>query len=85
MTYQYQGPSHYWNHYSLVPREQYYYGYYGTYGPHTDLSMYEPIGESNSITGNKIESFIGSSNYSFFNIVVCIVLAWIFLKLFGIL
>ncbi len=41
----YVGPPHFWHHYALNPRERYYYGYYGMYGPDTDLSQYEPIKE----------------------------------------
>lgn len=40
---QYTGPLHYWNARSVNPRERYYYGYYGSYGPQVDLSLYTPI------------------------------------------
>ena len=46
---QYSGPWHYWNHYSLNPRERYYYGYYGMYGPHTDKSLYTPVGGNDTL------------------------------------
>lgn len=41
----YKGAPHYWYQHSLVPRERYYYGYYGMYGPWTDKSKYKPIVE----------------------------------------
>lgn len=83
----YRGPLHYWNQYSLVPREQYYYGYYGMYGPYTDLSKYEPVdedGDDTVKTSMSVENFCGS-NSSFGSILLCLVFAWLILRLFGIL
>ena len=79
----YRGPPHYWNHYSLVPREKYYYSYYGTYGPDTDLSMYEPIAEDTiQIQSNNIENFSTSGNQNNYGtMIMCLALAWILLKL----
>ena len=61
----YVGPPHYWHRYALNPRERYYYGYYGVYGPHTDLRHYEPIHEEFRLSdgchnnGVLLQSFIG--------------------------
>lgn len=88
MTYQYQGPLHYWNHRSLVPREQYYYGYYGTYGPHTDLSLYKPVGSTSLPSMSHMENFSGGCSLCstpFWKFVLCIFFAWFLLKLIGIL
>lgn len=41
----YRGPWHYWNKYSVNPRERYYYSYYGMYGPYVNSDHYEPIHE----------------------------------------
>jgi len=71
----YKGPSHYWHQYSLVPREQYYYGYYGMYGPDTDLSMYKPI---ESPSNSNIENFCGSNMSSW---VLYVLLAMLVLRL----
>jgi hypothetical protein len=50
----YRGPPHYWNHYSLNPRERFYYGYYGMYGPQIDMKDYEVIEDSQD---KQIENF----------------------------
>ena len=86
----YQGPPHYWHQYSLVPREQYYYSYYGMYGPHTDLSMYKSVGENVGHT-QTIENYCGcngsdgSNGFSLLTIILYIIFAWFLLRLLGVL
>ena len=46
---QYQGPQHYWNQKSLVPKEKYFYGYYGMYGPEINKNMYKNVGGLNDL------------------------------------
>lgn len=63
----YRGPPHYWHHYALNPRERYYYGYYGMYGPYVNPNFYEPINEefrlSDGCHDNKalIDVFLGTT------------------------
>ena len=57
---QYTGPSDYWNDYSLNPRERYYYGYYGTYGPWVDKSMYTSVGGGDSMNLSSSCNGVGS-------------------------
>lgn len=52
----YRGPSHYWHTYSLTPRDRFYYGYYGMYGPQVHLQDYEII-EDDENKVNKVEGF----------------------------
>ena len=45
----YKGPTHFWNWYTLNPREKYYYGYYGSYGPSVNPKYYKPLKLDNYI------------------------------------
>ena len=79
----YKGPQHYWNQYSLVPREKYYYSYYGMYGPDTDLTVYSPVEEVSHT--HTIENFCGINSSSFLSGILYIIIAWFLLKFLGIM
>jgi hypothetical protein len=39
-AWRYTGPQHFWHTYALNPREKYYFGYYGMYGPFSGPRTY---------------------------------------------
>ncbi len=65
---QYIGKQHYWNQYEIVPREKYIRGYYGMYGPDTDLSKYRPL-QADEVDTVKLERcpYQVSGVYEFFD------------------
>lgn len=79
----YVGPPHFWHRYALNPRERYYYGYSGMYGPHTDLRHYKPIKEefrwSDGCHDNKtlVESAVGVGAATMVGTMFYMVLMWI--------
>ena len=58
---QYCGPQHFWNDHALNHREKYFYSYYGSYSPYTNLKYYKPLESHNSLPF-QMEPFCGMLN-----------------------